>query len=49
MQFGSHRFQDYDIEWIPEDMFATDKRIADFDIGLGDEIVTIGLLTRFFG
>jgi hypothetical protein len=49
MQFGSHRFQDYDIVWIPEDMFATDKRIADFDIGLGDEIVTIGLFTRFFG
>jgi len=49
MQFGSHRFQDYDIEWIPEDMFATDKRIADFDIGLGDELVTIGLFTRFFG
>lgn len=49
MQFGSHRFQDYDIQWIPEDMFATDKRIADFDIGLGDEIVTIGLFTRFFG
>lgn len=49
MQFGSHRFQDYDIEWIPEDMFATDQRIADFDIGLGDEILTIGLFTRFFG
>ncbi len=49
MQFGSHRFQEYDVTWIPEDMFATDKRIADFDIGLGDEIVTIGLFTRFFG
>jgi hypothetical protein len=26
--------------------FATDKRIADFDIGLGDELVTISLLTN---
>jgi hypothetical protein len=49
MPFGSRRFQEYDIEWLPEDIFATDKRIADFDIGLGDEIVTIGLFTRFSG
>jgi len=49
LPFGSVRFQDYDIQWIPEDMFATDQRIADFDIGLGDEIVIIGLFTRFFG
>jgi hypothetical protein len=49
MPFGSARFQDYDIQWIPEDMFVTDKRIVDFDIGLGDEIVIIGLFTRFFG
>ena len=49
MPFGSVRFQDYDVLWIPEAMFATDERIADFDIGLGDEIVIIGLFTRFFG
>jgi len=49
MPFGSARFQEYDVEWLPEDMFVTDKRIADFDIGLGDEIVIIGLFTRFFG
>jgi hypothetical protein len=49
MPFGSARFRDYDIAWIPEDIFVTDKRIADFEIGLGDEIVVIGLFTRFFG
>jgi hypothetical protein len=49
MPFGSARFHDYDIEWIPEGMFATDERIEEFQIGLGDEIFIIGLFTRFFG
>jgi hypothetical protein len=49
LPFGSVRFDDYDIRWIPEDIFATEKRIAEFNIGLGDEIVAIGLFTRFFG
>jgi hypothetical protein len=49
MPFGSARFNEYDIEWIPEGMFATDQRIADFQIGLGDELFIIGLFTRFFG
>jgi hypothetical protein len=49
LPFGSARFQDYDVTWIPEDIFVTNKRIAEFDIGLGDEIVVIGLFTRFFG
>jgi hypothetical protein len=49
MPFGSVRFQDYDTVWIPEDIFATVDRIAEFDIGLGDELVIIGLFTRFFG
>jgi hypothetical protein len=49
MPFGSPRFQEYDIEWIPEEVFATDQRIADFEIGLGDELYIIGLFTRFFG
>jgi hypothetical protein len=49
LPFGSPRFDEYDIAWIPEDLFATDKRIAEFSIGLGDEIVAIGLFTRFFG
>jgi hypothetical protein len=49
MPFGSPRFHEYDIEWIPEGIFATDQRIAEFEIGLGDELVIIGLFTRFFG
>jgi hypothetical protein len=49
LPFGCVNFQEYDIEWIPEDMFATAERIAEFDIGLGDELVIIGLFTRFFG
>jgi hypothetical protein len=49
LPFGSARFREYDIQWIPEQIFATDQRIADFHIGLGDEIVIIGLFTRFFG
>jgi hypothetical protein len=49
IHFGSARFTDYDITWIPEDIFATDNRIEEFDIGLGDEIIAIGLFTRFHG
>jgi hypothetical protein len=49
LHFGSPRFNDYDITWIPEDIFATDQRIQDFDLGLGDELVIVGLFTRFFG
>jgi len=49
MPFGSLRFKEYDVEWIPEEVFATDQRIAEFDIGLGDELVIIGLFTRFYG
>ena len=49
MPFGSPRFHEYDIEGIPEEIFATDQRIADFQIGLGDELVIIGLFTRFYG
>jgi hypothetical protein len=49
MPFGSARFHDYDIEWIPEGIFATDQRIEDYQIGLGDELIIVGLFTRFFG
>ncbi len=49
LPFGSKRFAEYDITWIPEAIFATDQRIAEFSIGLGDELVIIGLFTRFFG
>jgi hypothetical protein len=47
--FGSTRFSEYDISWIPEEIFATNQRISEFDVGLGDEFVVIGLFTRFFG
>jgi len=49
LPFGSPRFREYDISWIPEEIFATAQRIEKFDIGLGDELVIIGLFTRFFG
>jgi hypothetical protein len=49
MPFGSARFDDYDVIWIPEGMFATDERIEEFQIGLGDELFIVGLFTRFFG
>src|ERR1700730_8525832 len=39
----------YDITFIPEAIFATEKRIAEYNIGLGDEIVIVGLFTRFKG
>lgn len=38
-----------DVEYISETVFATDKRIKQYNIGLGDEINVIGLFTGFFG
>jgi hypothetical protein len=49
MPFGSARFDDYDVIWIPEEMFATDEKIEEFQIGLGDELFIVGLFTGFFG
>jgi hypothetical protein len=49
LPFGSARFSEYDIQWIPEDGFVTDERIAEYGIGLGDELVIIGLFTKFVG
>ena len=49
LPFGSPRFNEYDIEWISETVFVTDQKIAEFDIGLGDELVIIGLFTQFYG
>jgi hypothetical protein len=39
----------YDIRSIRETVFATDARIAEYGIGLGDELIIVGLFTRFFG
>jgi hypothetical protein len=41
--FGSLNEGLYDIGFIPESIFATEKRIAEYDIGLGDELVIVGL------
>jgi hypothetical protein len=46
---GSENMGLYDISFIPEDIFATEKRIAEYDIGLGDELIMVGLFTRFTG
>ena len=34
---------------IPVSIFATDKRIAEYNIGLGNETITIGLFSGFTG
>ena len=49
MPFASTRINEYDLQHIPIDMFVTDERIAAYEIGLGDEIVNIGLFTPFIG
>jgi hypothetical protein len=38
-----------DVEYLPETIFATDKRIEQYAIGVGDEINVVGLFTEFFG
>jgi hypothetical protein len=38
-----------DVEYLPETIFATDKRIKQYTIGVGDEINVVGLFTKFFG
>lgn len=47
--FASARLKEYDIEWLPEEMFATPERIKTFGLGLGDELVAVGLFTGFHG
>src|SRR5258708_8023680 len=49
LPFASERYNEYDLTPIPEDKFATEKIIADYKIGLGDEVFVIGLFTKFFG
>jgi hypothetical protein len=49
LPFGSPRFGEYDIAHIPETAFATDERITEYSIGIGDEVVIVGLFTKFFG
>jgi hypothetical protein len=40
---------EYDLESLPSQMFADDESLRQYGIGLGDEIFTVGLFTRFFG
>ncbi len=47
--FASSRIHDYDISPIPVQVFADEARINEYDIGLGDEIFSVGLFTRYFG
>jgi len=47
--FASSRIREYDISPIPVEIFADDARIREFEIGLGDEIFSVGLFTRYFG
>jgi hypothetical protein len=46
---GSPNMVLYDITFIPDSIFATEKRIAEYNIGLGDELIIVGLFTRFIG
>lgn len=47
--FGVDQISEYALEWIPESIFATNERIAEYDIGIGDELTIVGLFTRFSG
>lgn len=47
--FASDKIIDYDIEYIPQEMFVTNESIKKFSLGIGDEINVVGLFTRFHG
>lgn len=47
--FATPNVSDYSLEYVPERMFATEDRIKDHDIGVGDELNVVGLFTRFSG
>jgi len=47
--FASGIIGQYDIQDIPISMFATDDKIVEYDIGVGDEVFIVGLFTRFMG
>lgn len=49
MPFASARIREYDLSPIPIQIFADEDRIREFDIGLGDEIFSVGLFTKYFG
>jgi len=47
--FASSRIREYDISPIPVEILVDEARINEYDIGLGDEIFSVGLFTRYFG
>ena len=47
--FGTAQYESLDLELIAEHQFATPDVIKESCIGIGDEIVAIGLFTRFSG
>jgi hypothetical protein len=49
LPMASARLHDYDYQEISTSMFATPQRIADYGIGVGDEIVCLGLFSPFVG
>lgn len=49
MPFAPGMLPDYDLEYVPEIVFAKEEQFAEFGIGLGDEVFTVGLFTEYFG
>lgn len=47
--FAPASAEEYDTQFIGENVFATDQRIKKYGLGPGDEIAVIGLFTRFSG
>jgi len=45
--FASARRDLLDLEPVPEHLFTSDQRIRNASIGVGDEITTVGVFTRF--
>ena len=39
----------FDVESIPQSIFATDERIKRYSIGVGDEVNVVGLFSQFSG
>lgn len=49
MPFGTERQAQYDMQYVQLSDFATDEVIAEQKLGIGDEIIAIGLFTEFYG
>lgn len=42
-------FREFDISVLSSDLFVTDQRIADLGIGIGDDLIVVGLFTQRHG